>query len=321
MTLSLMQDLRTLTDFALWVREVMTRALGQMMSTLQRREMSIKCAFSTLPSHKVTSSVTLLGIAQQFLKVQKQTFLPSQSSLLVTKGHPPAKVKSEVTCGQVCEMEYVLGQRIRCRRERVYRPRQTYLSLSEEECIRKLRLTRQAVTDICHLLADELGTDAQCPYAFPVAVKVTAALHFYASGSFQHPLSSIGGISQSAISSAIHAVTSGLVRHAGEYIKFPVTPDNQERAKQAFCAKYGFPGVLGVIDCTHVQLRAPSENALVYINRKGTYSITYKSFEMLIVKSPMSLRIILARATTHSYWQTLPFLPSSRGIPRWMGGC
>ncbi len=170
-------------------------------------------------------------------------------------------------------MEYVLGQRIRHRRERVYRPRQTYLSLSEEECIRKLRLTRQAVTDICHLLADELGTDAQCPYAFPVAVKVTAALHFYASGSFQHPLSSIGGISQSAISSAIHAVTSGLVRHAGEYIKFPVTPDNQERAKQTFCAKYGFPGVLGVIDCTHVQLRAPSENALVYINRKGTYSI------------------------------------------------
>ncbi|ROI64857.1 hypothetical protein DPX16_3404 [Anabarilius grahami] len=74
-------------------------------------------------------------------------------------------------------MEYVLGQRIRRRRERVYRSRQTYISLSEEECIRKLRLTRQAVTDICHLLADELGTDAQCPYAFPVAVKFCDARH------------------------------------------------------------------------------------------------------------------------------------------------
>ena len=115
-------------------------------------------------------------------------------------------------------MEYVLGQRIRRQRERVYRPRHTYLSLSEEECRRKLRLTRQAVTDICHLLADELGTDARCPYALPIAVKITAALHFYASGSFQHPLSCIGRISQSAVSSAIHAVTSGLVQHAGEYI-------------------------------------------------------------------------------------------------------
>ena len=162
---------------------------------------------------------------------------------------------------------------IRRQRERVYRPRHTYLSLSEEECRRKLRLTRQAVTDICHLLADELGTDARCPYALPIAVKITAALHFYASGSFQHPLSCIGRISQSAVSSAIHAVTSGLVQHAGEYIKFPVTPDSQERTKQELWTKYGFPGVLGAIDCTHVQLRAPSLNALTYINRKGTHSI------------------------------------------------
>lgn len=36
---------------------------------------------------------------------------------------------------------------------------------------------------------------------------------------------------------------------------------------------FGFPGVLGAIDCTHVQLRAPSENAQVYVNRKGTHSI------------------------------------------------
>ena len=129
------------------------------------------------------------------------------------------------------------------------------------------------MTDACHLLADELGTDAPCLYALPIAVKVTAALYFYGSGSFQHPLSTIGRISQSAISLAIHAVTSGLVRHAGKYIQFPVTPDSQERTKQAFWVKCGFPGVLGAIDCTHVQLRTPSENALIYINRKGTHSI------------------------------------------------
>ena len=174
-------------------------------------------------------------------------------------------------------MEYVLGQRIRGGRERVYWPRQTYLSLSEEECRHKLRLTRQAVTDVCHLLADERRTDAPCPYALSVAVKVTAALHSYASGSFQHPLSTIGGISQSAISLAIHAVTSGLVRYAGEYIQFPVTPDSQERTKQAFWAKCGFPGVLGAIDSTHVQLHAPSENALIYINRNRTHSINIRT--------------------------------------------
>lgn len=103
-------------------------------------------------------------------------------------------------------------------------------------------------------------------------MKVTAALQFFASSAFQHPLSSIHGISQSAISSCIQVVTSGLVQHAHTFIQFPMTPDSQE-CKTEFWAKYGFPGVLGAIDCTHVQLHAPSENSLAYINRKGTHSI------------------------------------------------
>nr|XP_033465325.1 putative nuclease HARBI1 isoform X2 [Epinephelus lanceolatus] len=172
------------------------------------------------------------------------------------------------------EMEYTLAQRIqRRRRQQVYRLRTTYLNITEEECRRKLHLSRQAVTEICHLLSADLETHANTPYTLPVAVKVTAALYFFASGSFQHPLSSIGGISQRAMSSAIHAVTSGLVRHASEFIQFPMTPDSQNRVKQEFWARFGFPGVLGAIDCTHVQLRAPTQNAVIYINRKGTHSI------------------------------------------------
>lgn len=171
-------------------------------------------------------------------------------------------------------MEYVLAQRVqRRRRQQVYRPRTTYLSITEEECQTKLHLSRQAVTDICHLLSADLETHANTPHTLPVAVKVTAALYFFASGSFQHPLSSIGGISQPAMSTSIRAVTSGLVRHAREFIQFPMTPDSQNRTKRRFWDKFGFPGVLGAIDCTHVQLRAPPQNAVTYINRKGSHSI------------------------------------------------
>ena len=69
-------------------------------------------------------------------------------------------------------------------------------------------MTRQAVTDVCHLLADDLHTNGNSPHALPVAVKVTAALYFYASGSFQHPLSAIGGMAQSTVSSAILYIQS-----------------------------------------------------------------------------------------------------------------
>ncbi|XP_067824750.1 uncharacterized protein [Heptranchias perlo] len=52
-------------------------------------------------------------------------------------------------------------QRERCRRRhyprhRVYRPRLSFLDLSEEQCIRRLRVSRQVVADICSLLHAEL---------------------------------------------------------------------------------------------------------------------------------------------------------------------
>ena len=100
------------------------------------------------------------------------------------------------------------------------------------------------------------------------------ALLFYASGTFQETLSSVGGISQPALSSAITAVTASIVRNASRYITgIPVTPEGQRRVKQGFLAKYGFPGVLGAVDCTHVLIRAPALNSGAYVNRKGTHSI------------------------------------------------
>lgn len=138
----------------------------------------------------------------------------------------------------------------------------------------KLRLSRQAVTELCHLVADDEDTAVSCPYALPVAVRVTVALFFYASGSFQHPLSSIGGMTQSAVRSAITAVTASIVRHASKYITgIPVTPERQRRVKRDFLARYGFPRVLGAVDCTHVLIRTPALNSGAYMNRKGTHSI------------------------------------------------
>lgn len=48
-------------------------------------------------------------------------------------------------------------------------------------CHCKLCFFLQAVTDVCNLPADDLMS------AVPVAVKVSAELHFFASESFQHP--------------------------------------------------------------------------------------------------------------------------------------
>lgn len=45
----------------------------------------------------------------------------------------------------------------------------------------------------------------------------------------------------------------------------------------------GFPGVVGVIDGTHVSIRAPMEEPDAYINRKKFYSIQVQVKENVIV--------------------------------------
>lgn len=137
----------------------------------------------------------------------------------------------------------------------------------------ELRLSRQAVTDICRLVSNDIAANANNPYTLPVATKVMTALYFYAGGTFQHQLSSLGGMSQTSVSVAVKQVTNSLVQHAHEFIKFPMTPVSQNRVKQGFMDRYGFPGVLGAIDCTHVQIRAPAVHGVIYVNRKGNHSI------------------------------------------------
>ena len=73
---------------------------------------------------------------------------------------------------------------------------------------------------------------------------------------FQHTMVSTAGVSQSALGSVTHAVTFSLVRRALQFILFP-SPDAQHVTMSTLLHAHGFPGVLGVLDCAHISLRAP----------------------------------------------------------------
>lgn len=58
------------------------------------------------------------------------------------------------------------------------------------------------------------------------------------------------------------------------YVRFPQTEDELNETKRKFQQNFGFPGVVGLIDGTHVQLsglRRDVEHA--FVNRKGDHSI------------------------------------------------
>uniref|UniRef100_A0A3B3R9K2 DDE Tnp4 domain-containing protein n=1 Tax=Paramormyrops kingsleyae TaxID=1676925 RepID=A0A3B3R9K2_9TELE len=76
-----------------------------------------------------------------------------------------------------------------------------------------------------------------------------STLGFLASGAFQQELADRSGISQSSLNHAMPAVWDGII---------PMS---------------GFPNVIGAIDCTHIAIKAPSENEFAYVNRKHFHSI------------------------------------------------
>ncbi len=62
------------------------------------------------------------------------------------------------------------------------------------------------------------------------------------------------------------------------YIQFPYDDGQQSVIKREFYEIAGFPNVVGVVDCTHVRLKAPSMNDYAFINRKHYHSVNVQIF-------------------------------------------
>ncbi|XP_067858713.1 putative nuclease HARBI1 [Heptranchias perlo] len=180
--------------------------------------------------------------------------------------HPPAQQEG----GQP---QREMRRRRHYPRHRVYRPRLSFLDLSEEQCIWRLRVSRQVVADICSLLNDELFPDGPSIIFLPFTVKVTTALNFFASGSFQGATGDITGVSQSSARKCIRQVTNGLFHRASHYINFPMDDRSQMERAVGFHAVAGFPRVQGIIDYTHIAIRAPPREPGLFVNRKGYHSM------------------------------------------------
>uniref|UniRef100_A0A1B0GMB9 Uncharacterized protein n=1 Tax=Phlebotomus papatasi TaxID=29031 RepID=A0A1B0GMB9_PHLPP len=86
-------------------------------------------------------------------------------------------------------------------------------------------------------------------------------------------------IPHSSFSRSLHEVLNAMEASglAKEIIKFPRSIEELNEARRAFFQEYGFPGVVGCIDCTHVAIIAPTDSAThpehVYINRKLYHSV------------------------------------------------
>ncbi|XP_067901790.1 putative nuclease HARBI1 [Heterodontus francisci] len=103
------------------------------------------------------------------------------------------------------------------------------------------------------------------------ALKVSVAVNFYDSGSFQGSTGEMCGISQSMTHHCIK-ITNGMFRRAGDYVCFCIDPNSQAERAIGFWAIAGFSQVQGVIDCMHVAIKAPTDQPAAFIDQKGFHS-------------------------------------------------
>ncbi|XP_071651150.1 putative nuclease HARBI1 [Temnothorax longispinosus] len=80
------------------------------------------------------------------------------------------------------------------------------------------------------------------------------------------------GVGKATAIRAVRRVTQALCGLASIFIQWP-TEEKIEEIKQGFSHVGAFPGTIGAIDGTHINIPALKKNPEAYINRKGHYSI------------------------------------------------
>lgn len=108
-------------------------------------------------------------------------------------------------------------------------------------------------------------------------MQVLCVLNFYAGGSYQRRVGrdAHNYVSQSVVSRSIRTISEIISTKLGPiYIKFPQSPNEIEIAKQEFFDRYSVPGIIGIVDCSHIPLTALKKDVeMAYINRSGFHSL------------------------------------------------
>jgi hypothetical protein len=159
-------------------------------------------------------------------------------------------------------------------RPRVFRDRTQPLdTMNDEELIDRYRLPRHCILHLCDALKDDLERPSNRSHALSVPTQVLTGLRFFATGSLQRVDGDVHGISQPSVSRCVTAVSTALCRIAPRHIEFPKDDRSQREVMASYFKVAGFPGVLGCVDGTQIEITSPSTSEHLYICRKGYHAI------------------------------------------------
>ena len=148
--------------------------------------------------------------------------------------------------------------------------------LTDTELIIRYGFGRQAINYITNLLYNDLVHDNDWNFALIPDVQVLIALWFLARGSFLHVIGDTFGVDKSTESHIVQDVCVALSNKQELFIHWP-SNQQKEAINNRFYEMAHFPGVIGCIDCTHIQIQAPHLDENFYVNRKRYHSINVQA--------------------------------------------
>jgi hypothetical protein len=115
--------------------------------------------------------------------------------------------------------------------------------LDDHDIIRKYRLSRPLILDLCRMFEIDLQRPTRRSRAFPVSIQIMVELRF-----FQAVNGDIHNISQSSVSKITKDVTQCLVSVCRQYVVMPTDPTELQGIMQGFYNIANFPNVIGAIN-------------------------------------------------------------------------
>nr|XP_034334751.1 putative nuclease HARBI1 [Crassostrea gigas] len=164
-----------------------------------------------------------------------------------------------------------IGAHRRCFRKR----KDCLVEYSDAELVERYRFDSAGIRFLEGLIGNELMSGSRRNCALSPLQKILLTLRFLATGKMQLCNGDDMGVSQPTVSRSITATLRCLSspRICAQFIKFPLNLQEIRKNQEEFFKIAGFPGIVGAIDGTHVQIIAPSQYENEYVNRHHYHSI------------------------------------------------
>lgn len=141
----------------------------------------------------------------------------------------------------------------------------------DEEFRRRFRLTKRSFLSVCDIFRDELENPTAKLDALSAEDKVLLTLRYYATGSFQTVLGDLAGFDQATVCRHVNRTTKVIAARFNEFIFMP-TIEEQEATNLYYYNIHGIPGIIGLIDGTHIPIISPGgDSSELFRNRKGFF--------------------------------------------------